>query len=417
MAKYKSGAHGNVNKNKQRRNSSRSQTNDPHSKVSSPIVTDGKKRVRYRCGKSYLYLPLKGGQGLGSDTYFLIPLLQWWYERRWELLKLCLILAPCFMWGILSLFTSSDKTSANQFFTAYKPLSLYLSVFIAIWFMVSSVVLFYLDKQARTTLLANVHEVLHFIRLDTFKLINHFARHTQIFKELQSEQWHKNVELSTQHITQSIDDKDYADRQEQLDREYEKKYCQIDDTLNAVLYEFSYDICQRIENALDKIFKPADKLKLACAIRLRVLRGRNYGRDAANKDSKYYYPTFGRSDRLAQRAYSEINGDGNLVKSIRRKPNAVILLKNVQAQDIIDDRIWDDGDADFLGSVNSILVFPIWYRTINMPVDEYELLGILYFTSKASDWRSPFGGNIGYREFGAALADILGPTFHQIECY
>ena len=120
---------------------------------------------------------------------------------------------------------------------------------------------------------------------------------------------------------------------------------------------------------------------------------------------------------MAQRVYSEIKGDGKLVSSIRQKPNAVILLKNVQAKDIIDDNIWDEGNADFLDSIKSILVFPIWYKTMNMPLEEYELLGILYFTSKAGDWQCPFGRNIGYREFGAALADILGSTFHQIECY
>ena len=127
-----------------------------------------------------------------------------------------------------------------------------------------------------------------------------------------------------------------------------------------------------------------------------------------------YYPTYGRSKKLSARTYSSIDGDGKLVQSIRSNSDKVILLKNVEAQDIVADNVWDGGVADFLDTIGSVLIFPIWHRLEGKPIEDCELIGILYFTSKASDRRCPFGGNIGYREFGAALADILGPAFQQI---
>ena len=244
---------------------------------SSRFMTKSDKKIRKEYwrwqGKSYSYLPLRGGHGTGSGTRFLILLMQWWYERRWELLKLCLILSPCIMWGVLFLFAAnSEKTWAKLFFENNQPLSLCLSGITVVWFIVGTFILLLLNRHARMKLLAEVHTVLHFIRLDTFKLINHFARHTRILNELQTERWHKEVELETMRINNKITEteKEYTNRKEQLDVEYDRKYYQIVDTLNAGLYEFSYDICNRVEDALDSIFKTSDKLKLACAIRLRV---------------------------------------------------------------------------------------------------------------------------------------------------
>jgi len=206
----------------------------------------------------------------------------------------------------------------------------------------------------------------------------------------------------------------YKKRKEQLDEEFDQKCTQLFyDQLNNGLQIFSGKICQRIEDALEAIFSPPKRCGVGCAIRWRVDKIGN-GSEGVAEDSGCYYPTYGRSKKLSARTYSVIDGDGELVRSIKSNSDKVILLKNVKAQDIIADDIWDGGSADFLDTIGSVLVFPIWHRLEGKPIEECELIGILYFTSKASDRRCPFGGHIGYREFGAALADILGPAFQQI---
>jgi len=189
--------------------------------------------------------------------------------------------------------------------------------------------------------------------------------------------------------------------------EYASACHQYNDAINIELRRFSDKICQRIEDALAKGFSLSDKLKLACAIRWRVDEENN----GDEENNRCCYPTFGRSKKLSSRVYSEINGDAKLVNLIKNEQNKVILLKNVAAQDIVDDNVWDGGDADFSDTIGSILIFPIWYRIEHRHPKEWELLGILYFTSKAKDSRCPFVGHIGYREFGAALADIYIGTY------